>query len=229
MPPMLLRRRMSRLARSTVKFAGSTFASGSSPVCMLTAPKVTLPAFPSRGYRAQRDRARSSRPMRRVKKRYGVSPALAPTPDAGPARERERAEALEKEVALLGKEQAEPGQVDLLFVDLHLREVGVDGEVGGQALRDAEFHVPAHAPGRVVGQRRRHGPVGGHAREPVRFQFHVAAARRNLQAREGARRRDLENAAEGGERSRHRGEVRPLVLPSDDPPEVDPHVWSAPG
>ena len=46
MPPMLLRRRMSRLARSTVKFAGSTFAAASSPVCTLIAPKVTLPAFP---------------------------------------------------------------------------------------------------------------------------------------------------------------------------------------
>jgi hypothetical protein len=42
----LLRRRMSRLTRSTVKFADSTFAVVSSPVCTLIAPKVNLPAFP---------------------------------------------------------------------------------------------------------------------------------------------------------------------------------------
>ena len=42
---------------------------------------------------------------------------------------------LEEEVALLGEEQAEPRQVDLLLVDLDLREVGVDGEVGGEVLR----------------------------------------------------------------------------------------------
>ena len=84
-------------------------------------------------------------------------------------------------------------------------------------------------PCRVVGQHRRHRPVGGHAHEPVRLQFHVAAARGNLQAFEGARGRDLEDAAEGGERSRHRGEVRPLVLPSDDPPEVDSPRLVAPG
>ena len=46
MPPMLLRRRMSRLARSTVKLADSIRAAASSSVCTLIAPKVNLPALP---------------------------------------------------------------------------------------------------------------------------------------------------------------------------------------
>ena len=56
-------------------------------------------------------------------------------PGAGAAGEREDAEALEKEVALLGEEQVEARQVDLLLVDFDLREVGVDGQVRGQVLR----------------------------------------------------------------------------------------------
>ena len=53
------------------------------------------------------------------------------------AGEVEDAAALEEELPLSRKEQVEAGQVDLLLVNLDLREVGVDGEVGGQVLRDA--------------------------------------------------------------------------------------------
>jgi hypothetical protein len=63
--------------------------------------------------------------MRRLKNRYGVSPEPAPS-RRWRAGKRERAEPFEEEVALLGKEQVEAGQVDLLLVDLDLREVGVD-------------------------------------------------------------------------------------------------------
>ena len=45
---------------------------------------------------------------------------------AGAPGEGEHAEILEEEIALLGKEQVEPRQVDLLLVDFHLREVGVE-------------------------------------------------------------------------------------------------------
>ena len=48
------------------------------------------------------------------------------------AAELEDAGVLEEEVALLGKEQAEARQVDLLLVGFDLREVGVDGEVPGR-------------------------------------------------------------------------------------------------
>src|SRR6185503_13104340 len=48
---------------------------------------------------------------------------------------------LEKEVSLLGEEQAEPGQVDLLLVGLDLGEIGVVGEVGGEAAGDTVLDV----------------------------------------------------------------------------------------
>ncbi len=54
----------------------------------------------------------------------------APCPDG------EEARVLEEERALLGKQQREAGQVDLLVVDLDLREVGVHRHVQGEALGD---------------------------------------------------------------------------------------------
>ena len=71
------------------------------------------------------------------------------------AAERERVAVLEKELALLGEEQAEPRQVDLLLVGLDLREIGVVGEVRGQVLRDAVLHVEPHVAVEVVRDRRR--------------------------------------------------------------------------
>ena len=50
---------------------------------------------------------------------------------------------LEEERPLLGKEQVEPCQVDLLLVDLHLREVGVVGQVERHARRHADLAVDA--------------------------------------------------------------------------------------
>ena len=81
--------------------------------------------------------------MRRLKKRYGVSPLPAPRPALARPANANVAEPLEEEIALLGKEQVEPREVHLLLVDLDLREVGVDGEVGGQVLRDAVLDVAA--------------------------------------------------------------------------------------
>ena len=57
--------------------------------------------------------------------------------------ELEDARVLEEEVALLGEEQAEARQVDLLLVGFDLREVGVDREVPRQPGRDAVLHVEA--------------------------------------------------------------------------------------
>ena len=59
------------------------------------------------------------------------------------AAEVEQASALEKELALLGQEQVEARQVDLLLVDLDLREVGVHGEIGGQVRGDAVLQIAA--------------------------------------------------------------------------------------
>src|SRR5262245_38816106 len=60
-----------------------------------------------------------------------IAAAAALAPDA----ELEDAGVLEEEVALLGKQQVEPREVDLLLVGLDLREIGVDREVPRQAAR----------------------------------------------------------------------------------------------
>src|SRR5690606_3113786 len=55
----------------------------------------------------------------------------------------ELAGVLEEEGALLRKEQAEAVEVDLLLVDLDLREIGVVGGVQGQTRRDRILQVEA--------------------------------------------------------------------------------------
>jgi hypothetical protein len=55
--------------------------------------------------------------------------------------------ALQKEIPLLRVEEAEAAQVDLDVVGLHLREVGVVGQIGCQRRRHAPFHVEAHIVG----------------------------------------------------------------------------------
>ena len=73
-----------------------------------------------------------------------------PPPRNGSRAELEDAPSLEEELALLRKEQVESRQVHLLLVDLDLREVGVVGEVGGEALGDAVLHVDADVAVEVV-------------------------------------------------------------------------------
>ena len=77
----------------------------------------------------------------------------APGPDPDPAAEEEVhrtplshgevAGVLEEEGPLLGEEEVEPGEVDLLVVHLHLGEVGVVGEVHVEARGDADLGVHA--------------------------------------------------------------------------------------
>ncbi len=57
--------------------------------------------------------------------------------------ELERRRVLEEERPLLGEEQIEARQVDLLLVGLDLREVGVDGDVERQVRPDSPLHVEA--------------------------------------------------------------------------------------
>src|SRR6185503_12644927 len=70
--------------------------------------------------------------------------------DAAAAREVEQAAPLEEELALLREEQVEAGEVHLLLVDLHLREVGVVGEVGGEVGGQSVFDVAADIAGEIV-------------------------------------------------------------------------------
>ena len=57
--------------------------------------------------------------------------------------ELERRRVLEEERALLREEQVEARQVDLLFVGLDLREVGVVGRIERQVRPDSPLHVDA--------------------------------------------------------------------------------------
>ena len=112
------------------------------------------------------------------------------------AAEREQALVLEEELALLGKEQAEPGEVHLLLVGFHLGEVGLQREVGAQPLRDGILHVePRHGIGGV-------DDTGGH--RPVRVQ---AGGDVGLDVDRAARARGLEADHGRGERHLHHGRV----------------------
>ncbi len=73
---------------------------------------------------------------------------------------------LEKEVALLGEEQAESREVDLLLVFLDLREVGVDREVGGQAAGQPVLHVDADVAPEVVAEGNARRAIGRQRRRP---------------------------------------------------------------
>ena len=82
----------------------------------------------------------------------------------------------EEEGALLGEEEVEAGEVDLLLVGFDLGEVGVHGEVGGELRGDAPLHVESEVAEGVVrvagqgvvlaeaGERRREWPAGRGAR-----------------------------------------------------------------
>ena len=75
MAPTRLRRRMSRLTRSTLKLVASASAVGVSSVWMLMAPTLKSPTLPVRRPPPTIGTVRpSSRPMRRLKKRVGASP-----------------------------------------------------------------------------------------------------------------------------------------------------------
>ena len=91
----------------------------------------------------------SDRPMRRLKNR-SVCTGVDGERAAGAHGEQVRV--LEEEVALLGIEQAEARQVDLLLVDFDLREVGVDRDVEVEAGGDAVARVEADVADRVGGR-----------------------------------------------------------------------------
>src|SRR5205823_214274 len=118
----------------------------------------------------------------------------------------ENALPLEKEVALLREEEAEPRQVHLLFVFLDLRKVGVIRHIGGQALGQPVFHVESGIAGEIV----RHGGAGlavrGHRGDPVRFEFEIAALWRDLEADERGGGGQLVDAATAV-RGRNAGEI----------------------
>ncbi len=77
-------------------------------------------------------------------KKNGWRPASAALP-LDPLAEFENSRSFEEEIPLFGKEEAEPGKVDLLLVGFHLGEVGLVGQVqsqgGGETVLDVQPRV----------------------------------------------------------------------------------------
>ena len=159
-------------------------------------------------------------PVRRPPPRMGIRDPSS-DPDA-PAEEqlqlarlphREQPGVLQEERPLLGEEQVEPVQVDLLLVHLDLREVGVVGQVEREAGRHAVLQVGAQVPeqrGAAV------GVAPQRLAEHVRVQLEVAR-RRHLQPPQLARQRQPVQV----ELARQRRPVRLLVPVPDVALEVE--------
>ena len=132
---------MSRRSRSAVKLVAGT--PRSSRCWMFSAPTEYAPCAAGQARAAQdRDRLAGSdkadppaeeeahvlRSGSAARRRVAAAATLA-----ADIAELEDALVLEEEIALLGEEQVEPREVDLLLVGFDLREVGVDGEVPARA------------------------------------------------------------------------------------------------
>ncbi len=139
--PMLLRRSTLRLSRSAEKLVETAPASGASSVWMLRAPMLYAPGAAGEPAAAQhRHRLALAQPdLPAEEQQRHVARAVAGLHAA----EVEDALALDEEVALLGEEQAEAGQVDLLQVLFHLGEVGPHGGVEDQAAGQPVLEVEA--------------------------------------------------------------------------------------
>ena len=133
-------------------------------------------------------------------------------------RKAEDAPPLEEELALLREEEREAGQVHLPLVHLHLREVGVQGEVGGQVLGDAVLDVDAGRAATLVVQRRVREQVGGHTADRVGFDLDVAARRGRFETHQRPGRRDAEDTGRPAAAAGRDGQPRQigvLVLAAD--------------
>ena len=102
--------------------------------------------------------------------------------------EREHSLVLQEELAFLGIEQAEAGEVDLLLVHLDLGEVGVDGGVRDQVLRQRVLHVEPGLGVQRVRERRRRGAIGRQVPDGVGLDLeHAPAVVGRLDADHGSR------------------------------------------
>ena len=144
------------------------------------------------------------------------------------ASERECALVLDEEVTLLRKEQAESGQVDLLLVGLHLRKIGVVGEIGRQVLGDLVLHIHTRIEAEVVPDLRARGQVARDVREDEGFDLDVPGVLGDFEAHEGGRQGKLEETL-NAQRVRETRDVGQLVLPSVEPRHVESPDLVAPG
>ena len=141
MTPTLLRRSRLRFSRSAEKLVATAPAAGASSVWMSSAPMLYAPGAAGEP-RAADDRhglALAQADLPAEEQQRHVARAVAGLHAA----EVEDALAFDEEVALLGEEQAEAGEVDLLQVFFDLREVGAQGGVEDQAAGQAVLEVEA--------------------------------------------------------------------------------------
>src|SRR5439155_13258166 len=125
---------------------------------------------------------------------------------------------LEKKRPLFREEEIEARKVHLLLIGLDLREIGIDGEVGGQIRLNSPFHVEPDLTGPIelVG---RGCVILVRRAEDERNELQIAPARQ-IDAGELRRQRDAVDV----EAARNRREVDLLVLAADVP-----HYVEAPG
>ena len=188
---MLLRRKMSRRSRSTVKLVDSAPALWRSSVWTLRAPTSKDPTFP-----VTRPPPRIGtgsplwRPMRRLKNSVGALtppppkpplPRPRPPPPTPPVPKTKMPRPSQKELPLFGEEKAEPREVHLLFVHLDLGEVGVVREIGRQVVGDPDLEVQPRVGVEVIADLGIGGQVGLEARNAVRLDVDHSARRRCLQ------------------------------------------------
>ena len=141
-------------------------------------------------------------------------------PNATPGKVKDPAP-FEEEVTLLGEKEAEAREVDLLLVDLHLREVGVDREVGRQVRRDRVFGVAADPAPEIVGDRGGPHAIRLQARDDVRFELEIQPRGREIETDQRAAGGNAVQCLRAGQALRHRGQVGPFVLATHRAPQLD--------
>src|SRR5690606_1177547 len=146
----------------------------------------------------------------------GTAGSAAPGARAGHS-EVEDAPSFEEEVALFRELQVESREIYLLFVDLDLREVGVEGKVGGQAGRDPVLHVQAGIDIRFIGEPGRIVAAGLQPGDPVRLDLQIPARRWRLEAdqRRGLRDPEPTRCPRSRDSSRDERDMGPLVPATD--------------
>ena len=112
-----------------------------------------------------------------------------------------------------------------MLVDLDLREVGIDGEIGREVWRDGVLDVAADfAAEDVVGWWCAHA-VGRDARDRVRLELDVQAGVGEVETHQRTASRHTVERLRAGKDARHWREVVPFVLVADRAADLDaPHL-----
>ncbi len=126
----------------------------------------------------------------------------------------QEAQILEEELPLLREEEAEPRQVDLLIVGLHLRKVRIDRDVQGELRSDAQLEIQ---PSIHLVQISRGGATPLRVSDDERLDLEIPALLNTFDPLERAGDRRLEDS----ERSRSWRPLDPLVPVARDPLDVE--------